>query len=330
MESRFGYDFSQVRIHTDGKANKSADAINALAFTAGQHIVFGAANFAPDTHQGRHLLAHELTHVVQQTQPMASGKVIRRKNKAKAAASDKFYQYVIDMIESMNKEMDEDRRLGHFVFEPSRYQGLKALLALSQAVEQENIAQIPKLLDAYMKADTFFHLGTLTQGLMIELATRMFKLGLESESLKLRSFYQKNARFAPGYDPGAQRRNVKFYTSLVDSALSSADSSTAENAATSLGLMIRTFVPLRNALAEVDQSLVAHERRYPPQFQLRPWMSSVEFNDALVEQVETLFSGIETMFQALIDFSSAELEQGQGQGGFGMEFLGNDAWLPHT
>jgi len=67
MEARFGHDFSQVRTHTDAEAAASADAIGASAYSAGSHVVFGAGRFAPDTAPGRFLLAHELTHVVQQT-----------------------------------------------------------------------------------------------------------------------------------------------------------------------------------------------------------------------------------------------------------------------
>ncbi|MGE5416094.1 MAG: DUF4157 domain-containing protein [Ignavibacteriales bacterium] len=66
MESRFGHDFSQVRVHTDEKAADSAQAVNALAYTAGQKIVFNKGRFLPTAPTGQRLLAHELTHVVQQ------------------------------------------------------------------------------------------------------------------------------------------------------------------------------------------------------------------------------------------------------------------------
>jgi hypothetical protein len=66
MERRFGHDFSRVRVHTDTVAGHSADEVNALAYTVGPDIVFGAGRFAPETQEGRRLLAHELTHVVQQ------------------------------------------------------------------------------------------------------------------------------------------------------------------------------------------------------------------------------------------------------------------------
>ncbi|MGB6688722.1 MAG: DUF4157 domain-containing protein [Terracidiphilus sp.] len=66
FESRFGRDFSDVRIHTDPLAARSAQAVNALAYTVGQEIVFAPGRYAPTTPQGRHLLAHELAHVLQQ------------------------------------------------------------------------------------------------------------------------------------------------------------------------------------------------------------------------------------------------------------------------
>jgi hypothetical protein len=66
MELRFGFDFSQVRVHTDAQAAESARAVNALAYTVGSDIVFGAGQYAPGTAAGKRLLAHELTHVVQQ------------------------------------------------------------------------------------------------------------------------------------------------------------------------------------------------------------------------------------------------------------------------
>ena len=66
MEPRFGHDFSNVRVHADPKAAQSAHAVDALAYTVGSHIVFGANQHAPYQSAGRELLAHELAHVVQQ------------------------------------------------------------------------------------------------------------------------------------------------------------------------------------------------------------------------------------------------------------------------
>jgi len=66
MEVGLGADFSDVRIHTDAKAARSAAAVSAQAYTVGSEVVFGYGSFAPDDPGGRRTLAHELTHVLQQ------------------------------------------------------------------------------------------------------------------------------------------------------------------------------------------------------------------------------------------------------------------------
>jgi hypothetical protein len=67
FEPRFGRDFSAVRVHTDAAAAASAREVNANAYTVGRNVAFDAGQFAPGTHEGRWLIAHELTHVVQQS-----------------------------------------------------------------------------------------------------------------------------------------------------------------------------------------------------------------------------------------------------------------------
>ncbi|MGB0093397.1 MAG: DUF4157 domain-containing protein [Solirubrobacteraceae bacterium] len=71
MEARFGYDFSHVRVHADHDAARSARAVDARAYTVGQNLVFGPGAYQPATESGRRLIAHELAHTVQQTQPAA-------------------------------------------------------------------------------------------------------------------------------------------------------------------------------------------------------------------------------------------------------------------
>ncbi len=66
FEPRFGHDFSQVRVHTDTKAAEAARAVNARAYTVGHDVVFGEGQFRPASFEGKKLMAHELTHVVQQ------------------------------------------------------------------------------------------------------------------------------------------------------------------------------------------------------------------------------------------------------------------------
>src|SRR5438874_11015193 len=76
MEPRFGHDFANVRVHADATAADAAHAVNAMAYTLGKDIVFRAGAYEPYTQAGKRLLAHELTHVVQQGD--AEGMTTRR------------------------------------------------------------------------------------------------------------------------------------------------------------------------------------------------------------------------------------------------------------
>jgi hypothetical protein len=73
MEGLFGHDFTRVRVHTDANAAQSARSVGALAYTIGRDVVFGSGLYTPETPSGRRLLAHELTHVVQQAGASRSG-----------------------------------------------------------------------------------------------------------------------------------------------------------------------------------------------------------------------------------------------------------------
>jgi|SRR5262245_2374524 len=78
METRFGHDFSNVRVHTDARAAESADAVNAFAYTVRNDIVFASGKYSPATDSGSQLIAHELTHVVQQSRsgPSSAGNLV--------------------------------------------------------------------------------------------------------------------------------------------------------------------------------------------------------------------------------------------------------------
>lgn len=87
MSARFGHDFGRVRVHTDARAAESARALSAHAYTVGPHIAFDSGRYAPETTDGGKLLAHELTHVMQQSggatatlqrQPAAPGKTAEK------------------------------------------------------------------------------------------------------------------------------------------------------------------------------------------------------------------------------------------------------------
>jgi len=95
MESRFGHDFGRVRIHTGATAAASAETIGALAYTVGRNIVFGPGRYEPESAAGKHLLAHELTHVLQQNSGAASPSIQRREKPGTSGRTSANECYVV-------------------------------------------------------------------------------------------------------------------------------------------------------------------------------------------------------------------------------------------
>lgn len=91
MENRFGHDFGETRVHSGAQADDSAQAVQARAYTVGQDVVFRTGQYQPETAEGRKLLAHELAHVVQQTQGIS--RVIQREPEVTSQA-DIFNQVI--------------------------------------------------------------------------------------------------------------------------------------------------------------------------------------------------------------------------------------------
>jgi hypothetical protein len=96
MSLRFGHDFSHVRVHTDRNAADAARTVQARAYTIGSDIVFGEGEYAPATSPGKQLLAHELTHVVQQQAPGATPVLSRDPVDNKKIAEDKERQELLE------------------------------------------------------------------------------------------------------------------------------------------------------------------------------------------------------------------------------------------
>lgn len=90
MESRFGADFGDVRMHTGSRSAQMNQQLGSQAFTHGKDIYFDEGRYQPDSHQGRHLIAHELTHVLQQT----GGKRVQRQGGHKKKKPKRAYQYL--------------------------------------------------------------------------------------------------------------------------------------------------------------------------------------------------------------------------------------------
>lgn len=121
MESRFGYDLSSVRVHADQAAARSAELLGASAYTVGRHVAFGEGQYAPSTAEGRRMMTHELTHVIQQ----ARGPVSGRAAGDGLSVSDRSDPFEHDAarsaaaIQSASPGANELRRLPSTSFDPS-------------------------------------------------------------------------------------------------------------------------------------------------------------------------------------------------------------------
>lgn len=105
FESRFGHDFSGVRVHADAKAAESARAVNALAYTVGRDVVFGEGQYVPASASGRRLLIHELSHVLQQGARSAPSTNLRVDNSESALEyeADKITETIVQRNDSPAK-----------------------------------------------------------------------------------------------------------------------------------------------------------------------------------------------------------------------------------
>jgi hypothetical protein len=110
FEPRFGHDFSRVRVHTDGEAAGAARAVHARAYTYGSDVVFAAGEYAPASPGGRHLLAHELAHVVQQggTRAQANATPTVQRQEKKPAESETLNPLVQKLIKGEATQQEKD------------------------------------------------------------------------------------------------------------------------------------------------------------------------------------------------------------------------------
>lgn len=327
MESRLGQDFGDVRVNAGELAGRSARALGALAYTSGRRIVFGEGQYAPATAEGRRLIAHELTHVVQQTARGASpsGLVQRQTPQKAPAAPPKFYQYVIDEIKSEEASQDWQRqelkqKLGDMVFEgmihkTRKYRGLKALLPLAEAVEAERVAQIPALVDAFIRADPGAPFRAMTEGLLAELSARLFTLGLDAEVKKLRDNFSAGEKRDDllNRDVRLNSRNIQILGAMVDRTAAAADHSTAEKTKAAVEMLVKIIPPLRNELLDVDQGEVLN----PPQHEgFRP--SPVREKDrweGLLAVLNRLVTALSASLQSLVERAATELGTGKAAEG---------------
>jgi hypothetical protein len=152
MESRFGHDFSKVRVHTDAPAAKSARALGARAYTVENNVIFGASQFMPGTTVGRRLLAHELTHVLQQTNATNLGSLQSTSVSVQRVVSEEERRDAAQLVGELQIEMagiermvdqqqesgNEEEELHYSLWAAAVEEMIIALRALARGEERED------------------------------------------------------------------------------------------------------------------------------------------------------------------------------------------------
>lgn len=314
MEPRFGYDFSGVRVHNDSQAAESARSVNALAYTVGRSVVFGAGQFAPQTTQGRRLLAHELAHVVQQTARAAiTPGLFRKKDKTPAL----WYQEAVDRLKS--EEKYEVQVI------PGEGPMLRKFVALLKAVDEEDAAVVPKLLDDFITGDpsSLFSLFP-SRSLASELITRMMLLGLNTESVQFRTWYLTHASRASIKSTAHKEYSEEVYLweDLLERLTGRIPAKDADAAVKVLDALALLFDQLRNEAVGLDKEAINADNHRIKSItdtedsgglKLVPDMTISLYYAKLIEFLRQTFAGIQTTYQLVLDQAMADLGAGKGE-----------------
>jgi len=241
MEPRFGHDFGHVRVHTDEQAAQSASDFQARAYTVGSDIVFGAEQYAPTTTAGQHLLAHELTHVVQQGSDTAAASTVQREpegaTKAPPTVAKGLSEGVQGYVEGGDTGAadleDEDLARGVMGFQQAILTGWQTALAnflvvLESKSDKESSPDFQKAMGKFFLEKAVGKIGSVAKwalGEVSEKATKPVEFGLEAlkalneevkraeeakESATLRDFYvQHNTSL------GKMRQAVEAGTPMI-------------------------------------------------------------------------------------------------------------------
>lgn len=155
MEQAFGADFSSVRVHTDGESDQLNQSLNAKAFATGKDIFFRQGAYSPTSRDGQHLLAHELTHIVQQNgntvQPKSRTKIARKENKIASKIAENPQQ---QQEEDNELQAEKSTSQTSSSLEDNTEKTSQTVTAKSNKVSSENIATAKESNETVENADT--------------------------------------------------------------------------------------------------------------------------------------------------------------------------------
>ena len=303
MNQAFGADFSNVRIHQGGAATKMSQGIQAKAFTHDSDIYFNQGQFNPNSRSGKHLLAHELTHVVQQGGDHSLTSNSIQRNSPGTTANQTICQGIQDILAAQERRMAEQRSQSLLVFSPPSHDAYKKLVPLCLAIEQKRINEIPDLVDEFIGAN-WTPLDVLNETLLYELGVRLREMGLNGQNDRLREHYEERQSIRGG----RQRRTVRFFRRLVEYAISQSQGVANDQLGPALNFLIDSFIPIRDTFASINPDQLRFTRR--DALVLRPGINIWDFHDGLLAEIRNLFRGIQVTIQTMMELAISELESG--------------------
>jgi hypothetical protein len=317
MESRFGYDFSSVRVHHDDQAGLSAGAADALAYTLGNHIVFNSGHYVPHSPGGQRLLAHELTHFMQQSEHLDLGRA-RFKKKPR---TQPFYQEALDELDKAKKADQVELSTGGIIDWSGRVPVIKKFIGFLVSIDREDVKGITERLDDFLEADAtrlapFFPSDALANTTI----TRLLLLGMGKEAQRFRGWYLKHEKES---QPLSARRkdflSERFiWEQVLEELTNRIPAQSAEPALKVLDALLLLFVQMRNEMAGLDEKAIKEDQRSRAERARQSdwsWDSHVTISvyfASLIGLLKEAFAAMQIAYQVVLDQAVEDLAAGRG------------------
>jgi hypothetical protein len=318
FESRFGADFANVRVHHDIQSAHAARRINARAYTLGHDVVFGAGEYSPNSSSGRKLLAHELTHVLQQrgwpNASFASAQAGVLQRKRRKAAKTVWYQDAIDEDATTQKQTV-----------PIHSSVLvRVVLDLAKAIDKEKrrdiTAKLGELIAGNAKKLPLIH---PSDRLIEQMHSRLLMLDMVAQARRLRRWHV-NVNMVRWESPKSGRQEYTTEDWLFDNALDMIEAAIKPgDPASSLKALkgsITAIDEMRKEVVGLDQKKLKEDRKARGEFSASAgdmawalWGRTISvYHEHLIESIKRGFELSMVAWQAVLQHAMADLEKGRG------------------
>jgi hypothetical protein len=318
MESRFGHDFSKVRVHTGGAAASAADAMQAHALASGTDIAFAPGMYRPGARAGMHLLAHELAHVVQQPRVSAPSPVRLKKK----PADKPFYQEALDRLALEKRATQVTLSTGGVIDMFGIVPIVEKFIEFAEAIEAGDVKAVPLRLAEFVKMDTSkLSVVFPSDPLVNTTITRLLLLGLEGDAQTFRAWYLKHEQETAS--PSMRRKDFLsqdfIWEQVYDELTNKIPEKGGDPAVKVLDALILLFGQMRDELVGLDETAIKEDRRQRAEISelfgdmlLNSDISISVYADHLYRLLKQCFGAIQRAYQVVLDEATADLSAGKG------------------